>query len=67
MSPLYDYLCLDCKGRGRRTVYPDRAEPPEICEICDGVVFEKLPAAPAIRFAGAGWQTPSAKPDEKTK
>lgn len=64
---LWDWLCLDCLTNGQRVIYPDLEKPPEICEICDGVTFEKLPAAPAIRFAGHGWQTPSAKPDEKTK
>lgn len=60
MSPLFDWQCLDCLTNGAKVIYPDLPKAPELCEICDGVAFRKLPAAPAIRFKGDGFQTPSA-------
>ena len=57
--PLHDYRCLICGA-----VTGDRAEPPTVCFWCKANKFKKLPAAPAIRFKGAGWTKPTAKKEE---
>ena len=51
--PLYEYKCLKC---GRRTEKIESVSGPHLkkCPHCGGKV-ERLLAAPAIQFKGAGW------------
>jgi putative FmdB family regulatory protein len=51
--PLYEYECLKC---GRRTEKIESVSGPHLkkCPQCGGKV-ERLVAAPAIQFKGAGW------------
>lgn len=60
MPPLYDFRCYIC-GR----IYPDLPEPPKQCQGCLRSRFFKVPAAPAIRFIGAGWSTPGKAPKQE--
>ena len=51
--PLYEYECRKC---GRRTEKIESVDGPHLkkCPHCGGKV-ERLVAAPAIQFKGAGW------------
>ena len=51
--PLYEYECQKC---GRRTEKIESVDGPHLkkCPHCGGKV-ERLVAAPAIQFKGAGW------------
>ena len=51
--PLYEYKCLKC---GRHTEKIESVSGPHLkkCPHCGGKV-ERLIAAPAIQFKGAGW------------
>ena len=51
--PLYEYKCLKC---GRNTEKIENVSGPHLkkCPHCGGKV-ERLIAAPAIQFKGAGW------------
>ena len=51
--PLYEYKCLKC---GRNTEKIENVSGPHLkkCPYCGGKV-ERLIAAPAIQFKGAGW------------
>jgi putative FmdB family regulatory protein len=51
--PLYEYKCLKC---GRQTEKIESVSGPHLkkCPHCGGKV-ERLIAAPAIQFKGAGW------------
>jgi putative FmdB family regulatory protein len=51
--PLYEYQCVKC---GRRTEKIENVDGPHLkkCPHCGGKV-ERLVAAPAIQFKGAGW------------
>jgi putative FmdB family regulatory protein len=51
--PLYEYECQKC---GRRTEKIENVDGPHLkkCPHCGGKV-ERLVAAPAIQFKGAGW------------
>lgn len=51
--PLYEYKCLKC---GRHTEKIENVDGPHLkkCPHCGGKV-ERLVAAPAIQFKGAGW------------
>lgn len=51
--PLYEYKCLSC---GRLTERIEKVSGPHLkkCPYCGGKV-ERLIAAPAIQFKGAGW------------
>ena len=51
--PLYEYKCLKC---GRQTEKIENVSGPHLkkCPHCGGKV-ERLVAAPAIQFKGAGW------------
>ena len=51
--PLYEYKCQKC---GRRTEKIENVDGPHLkkCPHCGGKV-ERLVAAPAIQFKGAGW------------
>jgi len=51
--PLYEYECTKCR---RKTEKIERVSGPHLkkCPYCGGKV-ERLQAAPAIQFKGAGW------------
>jgi predicted nucleic acid-binding Zn ribbon protein len=57
--PLFDWKCYVCG-----LTYKDLPEPPKKCQGCLRSRFWKVPSAPAIRFKGAGWQTPTQKKEE---
>jgi putative FmdB family regulatory protein len=51
--PLYEYQCTKCR---KKTEKIESVSGPHLkkCPLCDGKV-ERLVAAPAIQFKGAGW------------
>lgn len=51
--PLYEYQCTRCGHRFEK-IESVSASPKKKCPKC-GRSAERLPAAPAIQFKGAGW------------
>ena len=60
MSPVWDWKCYTC-GQ----THKDLPEPPKQCRGCLRPRFWKVPTAPAIRFKGGGWTTPTAPKKEE--